>query len=139
MLSEAFAARIAELDAMVDACRNEPPFSTGIVRDHSNRTGRDWPWWTVTVEQTRQDGGESCRAEACIELGSTRDCEPGSYRAWWSVRIWSGSNTDSFRQKGEFALDWNEASPEALKRTMTTLLSEASHTIDEALRNRSSW
>lgn len=136
MSFQAFIARMAELDAMVDACRNEPPFSTSIVRDTSNRTTRDWPWWEIQLEHTQIDGSESRRAYASISLQSTREMAPGRYKARWRARIWTGASTDTFNQQKEIELDWTDVTADLLKRTMMSLLSEADAVIDQVLADR---
>jgi hypothetical protein len=86
-MSPSFEARIAELDAILAQCREEPPFSTAVVRDASNRLNREWPWWGVEIEQTQVDGADSRRVTATVTLRSTQSEEPGSFDAKWRAQV----------------------------------------------------
>ena len=132
-MNEAFSKRMAELDALVDQCRGQGPFADGIVRDTSNRSNRDWPWWSVEIQRTEEDGTEKRRAFATIRLNSNAAHMPGSYEAEWSARIWEGVSTDSFSKAGGWPLDWELPSPEILKETLAALLREAEAAIAQAV------
>jgi len=125
MISQSFANRIVELDAIVEECAGRGPFAVGVVRDVSNRTNRDWPWWGVQIEQTHIEGSESRRATATITLRSTQSGEPGSLDAEWRAQIWQGVGQDTFRREGRRELDWQSPTPELLQQEMTALLRQA--------------
>lgn len=117
--------RMAELDAIVAQCARHGAFETGVVRDASNRSNRDWPWWAVEIEQTQVDGSEKRRVTATITLRSTQSGEPGSFDASWRAQVWQGVGTDVFRRTGECPLDWCSPTPEMFQETMEALLEEA--------------
>jgi hypothetical protein len=124
------------LDALVDQCRHEFPFTTGVVRDESNRSDRDWPWWRIAIEQTQELGTEKRRAIASVALNSTQAGEPGSFEAAWLVRIWDGVGEDTFRERNSRPLECADLTATQLKETMATLLSEANAAIERAIRAR---
>lgn len=125
MPSVLFEARMAELDELVEQCRGELPLSSCVIRDTSNRTNRDWPWWSVEAQQTQESGSEKRRAIASVRLGSTKDGAPGEWEAFWQARVWQGVSEDSFRRQGSWRLAWQEPTPAQLKETITLLLAEA--------------
>ena len=125
MAIQSFAGRMAELDAIVEQCAGIGPFAVGVVRDASNRSTRDWPWWGVQIEQTHFDGSENRRATATITLRSTQSGEPGSFEAQWTAQVWQGVGRDTFRQAGKRDLDWHSPTPELLRDKMGVLLEEA--------------
>jgi hypothetical protein len=120
-----FEARIAELDAVVAACAGRGPFGIGVVRDASNRSNREWPWWGVQIEHTQVDGSVSRRATATITLRSTQSDEPGSFDGQWRAQVWQGSGKDTFREDGAEDLEWSLPTPEMLQDVMAALLSRA--------------
>lgn len=124
-MNPAFEARMAELDAVLAQCREVAPFSTSIVRDASNRSNREWPWWGVSVEQTSVDGSESRRVTATVTLRSTQSEEPGSFDAEWRAQVWQGVGEDTFRQHHRYELDWDLPTPEVLRDLVSRLLVEA--------------
>ena len=132
-MTTSFSYRMAELDALVDECRGKGAFATGIVRDTSNRSNRDWPWWSVEIEQAQDDGPENCRTQAEIMLISPAPGVPSVFEARWRVRIWQGVSTDSFRQSGSWPLDWNTPSARGLDEAMAALFAEARTAVTEAL------
>lgn len=127
---------MTELDAIVEQCRGRGTFAKGFVRDSSNRSNREWPWWGVQIEQTYDDGLEKRRAIATVRLNSTISGEPGSFHAWWLVRVWQGVSVDSFREEGGWPLNWEQPSPQLLDETMAALLQEAQTAIARALTDR---
>jgi len=133
-MSDAFAARMAQLDALVERCRAQPPFAGGIVRDTSNRSGRDWPWWSIEVERSHGDGLETRRISATVRLNATQDGDPGSFEGEWRARIWQGVGADSFRGKGGWPLEWTQPGPEDLREAVNALLDAASAAIPASSR-----
>jgi len=128
---------MSELDAVVDRCRREEPFTSGIVRDTSNRSGRDWPWWSVEIEHTEEDAPERRRVTATVRLSSTQRGEPDSFAAEWLARIWQGESVDSFREKGGWPLTWKGVpTPQQLQETMIALLEQGDAAIEQALTDR---
>lgn len=127
-----FASQMRVLDAMLDECRQDPPFVGNVVRDTSNRSTRDWPWWSVQVELTDEDGANKRRITAMVRLNSTQAGEPGSYEAEWLARVWQGASADSFRAKGGGSLSWTQPSPQNLRETMTALLEAGRAAISNA-------
>jgi hypothetical protein len=124
-MTPSFTARMAELDAVVAKCAGHAPFETGVVRDASNRSSRDWPWWGVQIEHTEVDGSVSRRATATVTLRSTQSGEPGSYDGEWRAQVWQGSGTDTFRECETRDLGSSTPTPAALQETMSTLLKKA--------------
>jgi hypothetical protein len=129
MTTHSFKDHMAELDAIVAKCTSQGPFGTGVVRDASNRSNRDWPWWGVKIEQTQVDGSESRRVTATITLRSAQSGEPGPFEAEWRAQVWQGVGTDTFRQVETRPLKWDLPTPEMLQATMAELLSEAKSAI----------
>lgn len=129
MTTHSFERRMAELDAIVAKCIGQGLFVTAVVRDASNRSNRDWPWWGVEIEQTQVDGSESRRVTANITLRPTQSGEPGSFEAEWRAQVWQGGGTDTFRRVGAHSLEWDLPTPEMLCATMAELLSEAKSVI----------
>jgi hypothetical protein len=100
-----------------------------VVRDASNRSNREWPWWGVKIEHTQVDGSVSRRSTAIITLRSNPSGEPGSFDAEWKAQIWQGSGRDTFREQGAQDLDWSMPTPEMLQDTMAALLNKAQSVI----------
>lgn len=130
-----FASRMRELDALVEQCRLHTSFA-GVMRDTSNRSERDWPWWSIEIEQTDTDGSETRRATATIRLNSTQAGEPGSFEGRWMARIWQGVGVDTFRETGGWPLAWERPTPQMLEDTMTALLDAAHVAINQDLAKR---
>ncbi|PXA91100.1 hypothetical protein DMC47_26240 [Nostoc sp. 3335mG] len=129
-----FASRMRILDALLEECRQHPPFAGNVVRDTSNRSARDWPWWSVQVEATTEDGADTCRVSATVRLNATQAGEPGSYEGQWLARIWQGVSADSFRAKGGWPLPWTQPSSQDLQEGMAALLEAGKAAISEARR-----
>jgi len=125
MMSDSFALRMAELDMLLEQCREHSPFADSVIRDTSNRSGRDWPWWSVEIERTEVNVQEKRRISAEIRLNSTQEGEPGSFEAIWMARAWEGVSADSFRARGSWPLAWNRPAPADLQATMIALLNTA--------------
>jgi len=117
-----FAGQMRVLDTLLDECRQHSPFFGNVVRDSSNRSNRDWPWWSVEVELTDEDGAEKRTVSATVRLNSTQTGEPGSYEGEWLARIWQGVSIDSFRAKGGWPIPWTRPSSQNLQEAMAALL-----------------
>ena len=128
-MSPSFKTRMAELDAIVGKCAGQGPFSTGAVRDASNRSEREWPWWGVKIEHTQVDGSVTRRATAIVTLRSTQSGEPGSFDGEWRAQAWQGSGTDTFRADGTQELGWSRPTPQMLQDAMASLLAKAKSVI----------
>ena len=124
-MSDTFALRMAELDMLVEQCREYAPFADCVIHDTSNRSGRDWPWWSIEVERTEVNVQEKRRISAEILLNSTQEGEPGSFEATWIARAWEGVGADSFRAKGSCPLAWNRPAPADLQAALIALLNAA--------------
>ena len=125
-MTRAFKSRMAELDTLVLKCRGREPFCSGVVRDTSNRSNRDWPWWSVEVEHSQVDGAENRRATAMVTLASTQAGEPGAFQAEWAASIWrstGGAATETIR--GRIDVPWQRATADSLSAIVTALLDEA--------------
>jgi hypothetical protein len=122
MVTEPFTSLMLELDAVVEACRGREPFVSSVVRDASNRSNRDWPWWGIEVQQTEEHEFEKRRVIATVTLHAMPAGEPGSFSANWLVRVWSGVGVDSYYEKGGWPLNWDRPSSDELADTMNTLL-----------------
>lgn len=103
----------------------------GVVRDTSNRSGRDWPWWSVQIEQTEEHGSGKRRLSATVRLNARQNGEPGSFEAEWLARIWQGVSADSFRAAGGWPLTWEQPTPQDLQNAMMALLNAAGAAISE--------
>lgn len=132
-LTDSFATRMAALDALVEHCRGNGAFKTGTVRDASNRSSRDWLWWGIQIEQTREDGAERRRAIATISINEEAPDVPSLFKARWQARVWRDANTDIFRRQDEWPLTWSDPSPQELDDTMAELLDRANAAISEAI------
>jgi hypothetical protein len=127
-----FASQMRVLDALLDECREHAPFVGNVVRDTSNRSNRDWPWWSVEVQLTNEDGVDKQRISATVRLNATPTGEPGSYEGEWLARIWQGVSVDSFRKKGGWPLSWTQPSSQNLQEAMAALLEAGKVAISEA-------
>jgi hypothetical protein len=124
-VTDAMVARMSELDDLVEQSRGLAPFADGVVRDTSNRSGRDWPWWSIQVEQTEEDGAGKRRVSATVRLNSTQTGEPGSFEGDWMARVWQGVSEDSFRARGRWPLPWEKPTAQDLQDAITALLDAA--------------
>ena len=131
-----FATQARVLDDLLDECRRRAPFVGNVVRDTSNRSNRDWPWWSVQVELTDEDGADKRRVSATVRLNSTRAGEPGSYEGEWLARVWQGVSVDSFRARGGWPLPWTQPSSQNLQEVMAALLEAGKAAISEARQHR---
>lgn len=125
MQTSAFRDRMAALDEVVAKCLDEEPFKGRVVRDTSNRTGRDWPWWGIQVEETQRDGSDSRRVSAEITLASTIDLGIGAYQEAWRAQAWIGVGGNTFSKHEKRELPWDVPTPEVLQATISGLLAEA--------------
>jgi hypothetical protein len=110
---------MSELDELVDESRGHTPFAENVVRDTSNRSGRDWPWWSVEVERREEDGVEKRRLSATVRLNSTQFGEPGSF-------------------EGEWPLPWQQPTRTDLRDAMIALLNAARASISKERRPQQS-
>ncbi len=131
-----FTSQMRVLDALLDECRQHTPFVGNVVRDTSNRSNRDWPWWSVEIELTDEDGADKRRVSATVRLNSMQTGEPGSYEGEWLARVWQGESADSFRAKGGWPLPWTQPSSQNLQGAMAALLEAGKVAISEALQHR---
>jgi hypothetical protein len=120
---------MAELDAIVVECRGHGPFANGSVKDTSNRSNRDWPWWSVEIERTQEDGPDKRRTQAEIILNSPAPGVPSAFEARWLVRIWQGVSTDSFRQGERWTLAWDKPTRKDFEETMIALFAAADQAV----------
>lgn len=134
--ADAFATRMAELEELVGQCRDHPPFVGSVVRDTSNRSDRDWPWWSVEVERTEEDGAEKRRVSATVRLNPTESGEPGSFEGEWLARVWQGVSVDTFRSKGGWRLPWQQPTGADLQAAITALLDAAEASIAQERRRQ---
>lgn len=124
-MADPFLSRMAHLDTLVEQCRGEGAFATGVVHDTSNRTSRDWPWWSTQIERTDEDVLEKRRSIAEISLNSPAPGIPSVFEARWTARIWQGVSVDSFTEGGNWSLEWDDLSAKDLNDAMSALLAEA--------------
>jgi hypothetical protein len=122
-----------ELDALVEECRGKGAFASGTVRDTSNRSGRDWLWWSVEIERTDSVGLENLRRTAEISLNSPAPGVPSQFEGRWSARAWRGVGTDFFSERGSCPLVWDNPSGSDLNNTMAALFSEAAIAVGKAI------
>jgi hypothetical protein len=132
LMTSNFARRMAELDAILERCRGRGPFAIGTMRDTSNRSNRDWPWWSIEVAHTAIDGAEKRRVTATVTLKSTQAGEVDSFEAGWRAEIWTGVSPDSFDEEGSWPLDWVLPTPEMLQGTVRALLEAGETAIAQA-------
>jgi hypothetical protein len=137
-MNELFSQRVAELDTLVERCKLVEPFASARVSDASNRSSRDWPWWSVQLECTEVDGPIHRRATATITLISTQDGDPAEFKGEWRAQVWSGVGTNSFDQSGVRELAWDFPSERLLIDTVLDLLAEGRDAIDRAERRTAS-
>jgi len=123
---------MADLDALVEQCRGKGVFAVGIVRDTSNRSNRDWPWWGIEVEQTNDDGLEKRRRAAEIILNAPAPGVPSVFKGRWRARIWQGVSVDSFTERGDRSFAWATPSAEELLDALGSLLDEAEEALGRA-------
>lgn len=128
---DAFATRMSELDKLIEQCRGHTPFADGVVRDTSNRSDRDGPWWSVQIEQTDEHGSDKRRVSATVRLNAAQNGAPGAFEGEWLARVWQGVSIDSFRATGGWPLSWEQPTPRDLQDAMTALLAAASAAISE--------
>jgi len=100
-------------------------FATGVIRDTSNRSNRDWPWWGIQIERTDDDGLEKRRRTAEITLNAPAPGVASVFKGRWSTRIWQGVSADSFTARGGWSLPWETPSAKELDDALAALLSEA--------------
>jgi hypothetical protein len=132
MSTDSFASVMDELDAVVELCRGREPFVSSVIRDTSNRSNRDWPWWSIELQQTEEHDFEKRRVTATVTLNATQAGEPGSFRAEWLARVWRGVGIDTFFEKGGRSLTWGQPSTAQMQEAMASLLQEAKAAIVRA-------
>jgi hypothetical protein len=131
-MTDPFVARMALLDDLIALCRREGIFGDDIVRDASNRSGRDWPWWSVKVERTDEDGALRQRMTVEIYLNAPAPGTPSRFEARWSARIWYGTSEDSFRASGSWPLPWDVPQTKDIQMTVASLFQKAAAAIAKA-------
>lgn len=124
-IPQPFVARMAELDATLALCRGKGIFATGVVRDTSNRSSRDWPWWGVAIERSEEHDLETRRLVAEIRLMAPGPRVALKFEGLWSVRVWRGLSPDRFSAKGNWALNWDTPSEGDFEAAMEDLLGAA--------------
>lgn len=131
-MTDSFFQKMADLDALVEQCRGKGVFAVGTIRDTSNRSNRDWPWWGVEIEQTNDRGFEKRRRIAEIVLNAPAPGVASTFEGKWSARIWRGVNTDSFAERGTRSLGWVAPSAEQLLDALGALLDDAEGALNRA-------
>jgi len=131
-MTDSFIRRMADLDAMVEQCRGKGVFAVGTVRDTSNRSNRDWPWWGIEVEQTKDDGLEKRRRTAEVILNAPAPGVPAVFKGRWRARIWQGVSADSFTEQGDRSFAWATPSAKELRDALGSLLDEAEEALNRA-------
>jgi len=127
-----FAGQMARLDALLAECVATGAFGDAAVRDISNRSGRDWPWWGVAVTRTTGDGIDRRRIAAELTLHPAASGVPATWHASWGAREWRDVGTDDFRQNGDWTPEWTEPTAADLAETMHALLAAADRAVPEA-------
>lgn len=120
---------MADLDALVEHCERAGAFGSHVVRDTADRSERDWPWWSVQVEQTEVDGLERRRKTAEISLNSPAPGVPSVFTGKWFARIWWGESTDSFTERGSRSLSWKMPTAAEFEQAIAELLGEANNAL----------
>jgi len=116
---------MAQLDAIAASCLGKGVFAKGVVRNTSNRTRRDWPWWGIAIERTEDDGIETRRLLAEIRLMAPGPDITSGFEGRWSARVWRGVSPDRFSAKGSWPLNWQMPSEEDFEAAMGDLLRAA--------------
>ncbi|WP_420137684.1 hypothetical protein [Sphingomonas sp.] len=137
-MADPFLSRMADLDAVVAQCRGKGAFAAGIMRDTSNRSNRDGPWWSIQLERTEDAGFEQRRRIAEIRLEAQAPGSVHCFVARWTARVWQGVGTDSFRESGTHSLPWDMPSAADLDTAITALFIEADAAIARVLDERRS-
>ncbi|KQM28799.1 MULTISPECIES: hypothetical protein [unclassified Sphingomonas] len=130
-MTAAFVDRMRTLDSFAAQCRDSALFATAVVRDTSNRTGRDWPWWGLRLERTDLVDLEYRRVSAEIRLDAPAPGTASMFKGRWSARIWREASTDSFRADGDRMLPWEWPSAPELLVAFGALLGDAERAIRE--------
>ncbi|MFT4936575.1 MAG: hypothetical protein ACI9LT_003293 [Pseudoalteromonas distincta] len=121
-----FDMRMAQLDALLAECRDYEPFASAVVRDASNRSNRDWPWWGVEVQQSQVDGADNRRITATITLVSTQAGEPSHFKADWTAQTWySTSGGQPWTKHGSHEVPWDDPTADMLIAAVDRLLTDA--------------
>jgi hypothetical protein len=124
-MSAQFQRRMAALDALVAKCKGKEPFVSAVVRDASNRSNRDWQWWSVEIEQQNVDSADNRRATAIITLTSTQSGEPASYKAEWRAQTWRSTGGAALSKSGALEVPWTKPTADLLLMMADKLLAEA--------------
>lgn len=121
-----FSARVRALDALLAAARNHPLLAGAEVRDTSNRSTRDWPWWSVDISDTRTNGPECQRLTARIQQNSTPQGDIGPLEGKWRAEEWIGVAANRRDVSGDTSLAYEQLDkPEAFVETIMRLLDQA--------------
>ena len=131
-MTDTFTQRMVELDALVEQCRGKGVLAVGTVRDTSNRSNRDWPWWGIEVEQNKDDGREKRRKTVEITLNAPAPGVPSIFKGRWRARIWQGVSVDSFTEQGDRSFAWATPSAEELRDALGSLLDDAEEALNRA-------
>ncbi|WP_182083932.1 hypothetical protein [Aureimonas sp. ME7] len=124
-MNRSFDLRMKELDEIVALCVDQGPFATGVVRDASNRSSRDGPWWGVQIERSQTCGSQTRRVTATVTLHASETGESGRFEGRWRARVWQGVGVDTFQVGGSHPLAWRVPTADALQEALAGLLQKA--------------
>jgi len=126
MSSHLFTVRMHALDALLAVAQAQGLLVGAEVRDTSNRSGRDWPWWSVDISHTYVVGPVSCRTTATIWQASTPEGEVGELQGRWRGEVWRDVAANWCDVSGSQPLIFSQLFPvEAFMATLAQLLQHA--------------
>lgn len=122
----AFEERVRMLDTVLAACQNQGALADAELRDTSNRSGRDWPWWSVEISQTRAVEAEFHRLSATIEQSCTATLGVGTLTGYWRSEVWRDVAANRLDLTGSQCLTYDQlATPANFLATVAALLQQA--------------
>lgn len=132
---DSYGERVRALDAVLAAAQGRGVLAEAEVRDTSNRSARDWPWWSVEVSRTYANGSEHCRLAATVRQACTAELGIGELAGSWRTEVWLDVSTNRLDLSGQQPLTFSDlATPDALLAVVETLLSHAHTALVQAAR-----
>lgn len=121
-----FQARMQALDAVLAAARGRGVLAGADIRDTSNRSGRDWPWWSVEVSRTYAHWPETYRLAATVRQACTAEQAVGELEGSWRTEVWLDVAANRLDLSGRQRLAYGDlATPDALLAVVEALLDHA--------------
>ena len=130
--------QVLALDAVLAAAQGRGVLAGADIRETSNRSNRDWPWWSVEVSHTYANGPENYRLAATVRQACTAELGIGEMEGSWRTEVWLDVGANRLDQSGRQLLVFGDlATPDTFLAVVEALLGHARTALVQASRSLS--